>query len=72
VHEKLQKTPFTTSNALVAQTGLTAPTINAALEDLQRLDIVQEVTGRRRGRVFAYRSYLDILDEGTAPITVGG
>jgi Fic family protein len=72
VHEKLQETPFTTSNALVAQTGLTAPTINAALEDLQRLDIVQEVTGRRRGRVFAYRSYLDILDEGTAPITVGG
>jgi Fic family protein len=65
VHELLQQNPFATSNALVLQTGLTAPTINAALADLQRLGIVNEVTGRRRGRVFSYRAYLDILNEGT-------
>jgi Fic family protein len=64
----LQESPFTTSNALVARTGLTAPTINASLKDLQRLGIVEEVTGRRRGRVFGYRAYLDILSEGTAPL----
>jgi Fic family protein len=68
VHALLQESPFTTSNALVARTGLTAPTINASLKDLQRLGIVEEVTGRRRGRVFGYRAYLDILSEGTAPL----
>jgi len=69
VHDLLQKNPFATSKALVASTGLTAPTINAALGDLQRLGIVEEVTGRRRDRVFSYRAYLDILNEGTDPIT---
>ncbi|WP_414476422.1 Fic family protein [Microvirga sp. M2] len=67
VHEFLQQNPFVTANLLVSQTGLTAPTINAALADLERLGIVEEVTGRRRGRVFSYRRYLAILNEGTDP-----
>ena len=68
VHELLQQNPFVTSKVLVRKTGLTAPTVNASLADLERLGIVNEVTGRRRGRVFSYRAYLDILNEGTAPL----
>jgi hypothetical protein len=44
------------------------PTVNAALADLVRLGIVEEVTGRRRGRVFGYRHYLGLLNEGTDPL----
>ena len=58
VHDLLQQNPFATAGALVEQTGLSPPTINAALADLQRIGIVEEVTGRRRGRVFGYRAYL--------------
>ena len=72
IHDLLQQNPFATAGALVKQTGLTAPTVNAALADLQRLGIVDEVTGRRRGRVFGYAAYVDILNEGTAPIGGGG
>jgi Fic family protein len=72
VHDLLQQNPFATPTALVERTGLTAPTINAALADLQRLGVVDEVTGRRRGRVFGYRAYLDILNEGTTPLPGGG
>ncbi|RKH08260.1 Fic family protein [Corallococcus sp. CA053C] len=68
VHELLQTQPYLTSNQLVERTGLTAPTVNAALADLERLGIVEEVTGRKRGRVFAYRGYLAILNEGTTPL----
>jgi Fic family protein len=68
VHELLQTQPYLTSNQLVERTGLTAPTVNAALADLERLGIVEEVTGRKRGRVFAYRGYLAILNEGTTPV----
>jgi Fic family protein len=68
VHDLLQQNPFVTAKLLVARTGLTAPTVNAALADLERLGVVEEVTGRRRGRVFGYRRYLDILSEGTAPL----
>jgi Fic family protein len=68
VHEHLQQNPFLSANLLVERTGLTAPTINAALADLERLGIVDEVTGRRRGRVFGYTGYLVILSEGTEPL----
>jgi Fic family protein len=72
VHDMLQQNPFATANALVAKTGLSAPTVNAALADLQQMGIVEEVTGRRRGRVFSYQAYLNILSEGTAPLPPGG
>ncbi len=68
VHELLQRNPFVTSNGLVERTRLTAPTVNAALADLERLRVVDEVTGRKRGRVFRYRAYLRVLNEGTTPL----
>ena len=72
VHELLQGNPYATANQLVGRTGLTAPTVNAALADLERLRIVEEVTGRRRSRVFAYRRYLAIMSEGTDPLPSSG
>jgi Fic family protein len=68
VHELLQLHPFLTAGQFVGQTGLSMPTVNAALADLERLGIVEEVTGRKRGRVFSYRRYLAILSEGTDPL----
>jgi len=65
IHELFQQNPFHTANQIVQITGLSAPTVNAALADLERLGIVDEVTGRKRGRVFSYRRYLAILSEGT-------
>jgi Fic family protein len=68
VHELLQQHPFLAAGQFVEQTGLSMPTVNAALADLERLGIVEEVTGRKRGRVFGYRRYLAILSEGTEPL----
>jgi Fic family protein len=47
---------------------LSSPTIRSALRTLGELGIVQELTGQRRNRVFAYRTYLDILGEGAQPL----
>lgn len=71
IHDLLQRNPFATSNQLVSWCRLSAPTVNATLADLERLGIVEEVTGRRRGRVFGYRQYLAILSEGTEPLPAG-
>ncbi|MFW8567258.1 hypothetical protein [Orrella sp. 11846] len=38
--------------------------MNKAFGGLERLGIVREITGKQRGRVFAYQAFLDILDEG--------
>jgi Fic family protein len=72
VHDSLQQNPFATATGLTGLTGLSAPTVNAALADLVSLGIVDEVTGRRRGRVFGYRAYLAILNEGTTPLPRAG
>jgi len=71
LHEAFQETPFATAGHLVQRTGLSAPTVNAALVDLSRLGIVAEITGRKRGRVFSYRAYLAILNEGAEPLPTG-
>lgn len=73
IHELLQRNPFASAGQLAERTGLTPPTVNAALRELERLDVVREITGRRRGRVFAYGGYVDILNEGTTapPGTAG-
>jgi Fic family protein len=68
VHHVLQRNPYVTAKRLVGSTGLTTPTVNAALEDLRGLGLIEEVTGRQRGRVFVYTRYLAILSEGTEPL----
>lgn len=68
IHDQLQQNPYVKAGSLALSTGLSQPTINAALFELQfSSGIVQEITGRQRGRVFAYQAYLDILNEGTTP-----
>jgi hypothetical protein len=43
-----------------------SPTAGKALELLCRLNILREVTGKQRDRVYAYHSYLDVLAEDTS------
>lgn len=61
VHQALQKQPIATSNSLVGDTKLTPATVNKSLVHLERLGLVQELTNRRRGRVFSYHRYVKIL-----------
>ncbi len=68
VHEALQREPVTTIPRLVARTRLSVPGATAALERLVALDLVREVTGRRRNRVYSYDSYVSLLSEGTEPL----
>jgi hypothetical protein len=44
------------------------PTVTASLQNLERLGIVREITGKQRGRVFVYDAYLKILERGTEPL----
>ena len=53
---------------VLPQLPLSAPTIRAAVETLQEMEIVNELTGQQRHRIFAYSAYLDILSEGAQPL----
>ena len=65
VHQSLVERPAGGIRHLARRTGLSAPTVAAVLRVLEDLDIVREVTGRQRGRIFTYERYLAVLREGT-------
>ena len=62
VHEAMIRRPLVTPTALIEATGLTPATVNKSLETLVRLEIVGEITGKRRDRIFCYTKYLGILN----------
>jgi Fic family protein len=61
VHELAGRRIVLNARGAAAELGLSVPTINAAVRRLEDAGILREVTGRRRGKVFAYVDYLDLL-----------
>lgn len=68
VFDALRERPIATAGTLATNSTLALPTVNSALERLQQLGIVHEITGRKRDRMFSYASYVQILSEGTEPL----
>lgn len=44
------------------------PMARSALASLGQVGMIRELTRRRRGRIYSYVKYLEILSEGTEPI----
>lgn len=68
VFNAFRERPLGTINDLADRTGIAYSTAARAVDALQNLDIVHELTGRRRNRVYAYSQYLAILNEGAEPL----
>lgn len=68
LHAYLQRQPVSDTGNAVKGSGLTLPTVIKAFEELQKLGMVRETTGRERGRLYAYVAYLDLLSKGTEPL----
>ncbi len=43
---------------------MTDPTVYRAIGELEKLGFFTELTGRHRSRIYAYREYLAILNQG--------
>ena len=54
--------------AVRAEYYLSVPTVSKAIARLEQLGIAKEITGKQRGKMFAYDKYLEILTEGTDPL----
>jgi Fic family protein len=68
VLDQLRRHPITTIPNAAAQLHLTAPTVRSAVESLETLGIVREITGKQRDRIYLYDQYVRILDKGTEPL----
>jgi Fic family protein len=64
----LREHTITTVPNATAQLNLTAPAVRSAVESLETLRIVREISGKRRDRIYFYDQYVRILDEGTEPL----
>jgi Fic family protein len=67
VHQLMRTAPLLSIPHAAKALDLTVPTITQTLENLHKLGIVMEITGKKRGRIFAYSEYLNILNQGTQP-----
>jgi Fic family protein len=63
--ERLPAQPMITAAKVLEMTASTKPTANKAIESLVQAGILEEITGKQRDRIFAYRKYLNVLAEDT-------
>ena len=68
LHQALQRRPLLTATTAAQLCDMAFPTAMAGLQNLEKLGIVDEITGKDRGRSFAYQRYLNLLSEGTEPL----
>jgi Fic family protein len=68
VFDLLRQHPITTIPNATAQLDLTPPTVRKAVENLETVGIVREITGKQRDRIYVYDRYVKILDQGTEPL----
>ena len=68
VHDLMQKRPIVTIQAASRELDLSVPTVGKALDLMMEAGVVRETTGKQRGRIYAYSSYLGLLDRGTEPL----
>ncbi len=63
--ELLPGQPMVTVQKAIEMIGGTKPTINKAIDALVEAGILEEITGKQRDRIYAYRNYLNVLAEDT-------
>ena len=67
VYDLLRQRILVSSTRAVDELGLTWPTVQAALRRLEKMEIVREVSGKKRNRLYEYTSHLRILNQGVVP-----
>jgi Fic family protein len=64
IYKYLQKSPITNTGKIKEECKISLPTILRNMENLEYLGIVEEVTKKERHKIFVYKKYLEILNDG--------
>jgi len=65
LHQHLQRKPVISIAEAARSLNISAPTAAKALSTLETRSIVREITGQQYRKLYAYREYLDVLNEDT-------
>ncbi|MYF47858.1 MAG: Fic family protein [Candidatus Dadabacteria bacterium] len=69
IYDFLKRSPVSNTTGIREFCGVSLPTVLRCLRSLELLEIVKEITGKDRHKIFVYREYLDILNRGAEPIS---
>ncbi|MCX5924721.1 MAG: Fic family protein [Candidatus Dependentiae bacterium] len=69
IMEYLKTLPQISVKQLRQELGMTPPTVRAAINKMVDIGILEEISGKRRDRVYVYRKYITILEEGAQPLS---
>ena len=64
-YELLKKHPVSNTRTIVQETGVSLQTVLRSLKSLKELGLVEELKARQRNKIFTYKEYLSLLNEGT-------
>jgi len=64
IHRALLQRPVATAAWLEKQAELAPATVQTGLKKLEALNLIEELTGKQRDRVYAYHHYIAILNKG--------
>ncbi len=68
--EYLKMLPQVTAPLLASELEMSAPTARSALNHMMALGILEEMSGKKRDKIYVYRNYLNILEDGAQPFNV--
>jgi len=68
VFHLLQRRPILSISHASKSLNISIPTVSKTIKHLLNLGILEEITGRQKGRLFAYGKYVGILSQGTEPL----
>ncbi len=60
---ELYKSPITDANAVADIAGISAASAYTLIANLEKIDLLSEVTGGKRGRVYILKKYFDIFNK---------
>ena len=65
IHLAFQQKPIASISMISDITELSVPTVISTIKKLESENIIKEITGSKRARLFAYDQYVQIINEGT-------
>ncbi len=68
VYDHLKRFPVSDTHSIRNSFKTSHTTVLRSLRFLESLEIVREITGRDRNKLFVYREYMNILEKGTEPV----
>lgn len=68
IFEYIKRMPQISVTLVSKELNMTAPTARSAIIHMQKQGILEELTGKKRDRIYVYRQYLNSLEDGAEPI----